>query len=311
MERKSFAVLFQEELRLRLKQEFRFIFVDQWNRDKGEIGLYIRKDGERAGIYRSLSDELQCYQDGSSIEKLVKGYLKKWELAQKEASGQKWCFFSEAGNHLYAGLLNRRWEPEHMACYHLGDLIGICVLTRHKDQVTEIYLPDEGDLKKWDMTAENLWNIALRNTQLRKPPTAAPLDRIVESIVERELQEDREEGNLEETLQAIREQPSEVPMYLLTNQDAVFGAACILYKNVMERIAETFQSDLIIIPSSIHEIIFVPCKEGEEMPELHFLKELLQGVNEEMKCREEVLSDFLYRYGRDAGKLSVVHNQKV
>lgn len=310
MERKSFADLFQEEFRIHFKQKCRLIVVDQWKADAGEIGIYVRKSGERAGIYGSLSEELFCYQNGGSIEEVVKGYLVKWEMAKKEASSQKWRFFSEAGNHLFAGLLNRRWEAEHMVCYRLGDMIGICVLIYRKDKMVEIYLPDEGDLKNWDVTVESLWTIAIKNSQMQNPPMVTPLDWVVERIVEKELREDREKEEVEETLRLIREQPSKVPMYLLTNQDSIFGAVCMFDTEIMNQIAGAFRSDLILIPSSIHEILIVPCKEGEAALQVRSLEELLHGVSEEMLCKEELLSDFLYYYEWAAKRLTDLHNGK-
>lgn len=306
MERTSFAGLFQRELRIRLEQEYRLIFVDQWNTDAGEIGIYVRKGGERTGIYRSLSDELRCHQNGAGIEGVVTGYLSKLEIAQKEASGKRWRSFSEAEKYLFAGLINQKWEPGHMVCYRFGDFIGICVLIHHEDKMAEIYLPNKDDLKNWDITAESLWKAAKENTQIQKPPIFTPLDQIVEHIIEQELQQDRAKEVVEETLRAIREQPSEVPMYLLTNRDSIFGAVCMLDEDIMNRISETFQSDLILIPSSIHEILIIPCKEGDEVLQACFLKELLHGINEEMPCMEELLSDFLYCYERAARKLRIL-----
>lgn len=44
-------------------------------------------------------------------------------------------------------------------------------------------------------------------------------------------------------------------MYILTNESKSYGASCILYEHALETIRERLKSDLIIIPSSVHETI--------------------------------------------------------
>ena len=50
----------------------------------------------------------------------------------------------------------------------------------------------------------------------------------------------------EELLQAV-------PMQVLSNKERFFGAACMLYPNVLEQIAGDNKEGFFILPSSIHE----------------------------------------------------------
>ena len=47
-------------------------------------------------------------------------------------------------------------------------------------------------------------------------------------------------------------------MLVVTNTTKVNGAVCILYPNVQKQLLETLGEDLIVIPSSIHEVIVLP-----------------------------------------------------
>lgn len=58
----------------------------------------------------------------------------------------------------------------------------------------------------------------------------------------------------------LQHQPAfpETPFYVLTNQNGINGAACILYKDVIKNFAEGMDRDILILPSSIHEVLLLP-----------------------------------------------------
>ncbi len=91
-----------------------------------------------------------------------------------------------------------------------------------------------------------------------------------------------------------------MPMYVLTNKQRMFGAASILYKGQMERIAQMLQDDFYILPSSIHEVIILAKKYGTDE---EYLSHMVQEINQEHLNREEVLSNHAYLYSRQIKKL--------
>lgn len=84
-------------------------------------------------------------------------------------------------------------------------------------------------------------------------------------------------------------------LYVLTNITKSFGAACILYEDELERIADMVEADYYILPSSVHEVIILPDGKGEDPESLH---RMIKEVNENHLTREEVLSDYPYYYSR-------------
>lgn len=90
------------------------------------------------------------------------------------------------------------------------------------------------------------------------------------------------------------------PMYVLTNESRLYGAACILYDDLLADIAKQLDSDLYILPSSIHEVILIPagasCQTG-------YLNSMVQEVNETQVTSEEILSDHVYYYNRREKKV--------
>lgn len=86
-----------------------------------------------------------------------------------------------------------------------------------------------------------------------------------------------------------------VPMYVLTNQQRVNGACCILYQDVLRQISQQLNDNLYILPSSIHEVILIPASTTENPQEL---SRIVQEINQTEVAPEEVLSDCVYHYNR-------------
>ena len=95
----------------------------------------------------------------------------------------------------------------------------------------------------------------------------------------------------------------EAPMYVLTNNLRMYGASTVLYKDLLENISNEMESDLIVLPSSIHEVIIVP---KEELHDGSFYRELVHEVNQNEVPKEDILSDSVYEYIRSEGALRLM-----
>ena len=100
------------------------------------------------------------------------------------------------------------------------------------------------------------------------------------------------------------EEDKTTPLYVATNSDACYGAGVLIYKDMLKTLAERLESDLFIIPCSIHEIII-----GKVMEDCDFsfdsIKDMICHVNSTELKAEEILSDSLYYYNRKAGELGI------
>lgn len=85
------------------------------------------------------------------------------------------------------------------------------------------------------------------------------------------------------------------PLYVLTNSEKLFGAACNTLSKSFTSIAKKMNHDLIIIPSSLHEVLLLPAEQGESSEEY---SSIIQEVNLSELSPEEILSDHAYYYSR-------------
>lgn len=143
------------------------------------------------------------------------------------------------------------------------------------------------------MDEEALYQAALQNTRRLIPFRIVSLKTLLDELrkMEGEALEPEEIG---------------VPMYVLTNDIRIGGAAALLYKEMLDRLALMLGSDLYIFPSSLHEVIAVPAYNGM----LGGLKQMVFEINRTEVFPEDWLSDQVYRYNREERTVTVAEEKQ-
>ena len=85
------------------------------------------------------------------------------------------------------------------------------------------------------------------------------------------------------------------PMYVLTNSNGINGASCMLYREILHEFANELDSNLYLLPSSIHEVIIV---KDDGYISKEDLVDMVVGVNELEVDAEDYLSNQVYYYNR-------------
>ena len=81
----------------------------------------------------------------------------------------------------------------------------------------------------------------------------------------------------------------------MSNSQKYFGASAVLDTKKLDEICEIMGDDLIILPSSIHEVLIISA-EGHDPKELC---QIVHDVNSSCVSPEEVLSENVYLYDRE------------
>lgn len=143
------------------------------------------------------------------------------------------------------------------------------------------------------ISEEELFRLASENTMRISPPHIFPMNEILIDL----LVADGMQKDLAENL--VRD--SSVPMYVITNQQKINGAASILFDDALQELSEKIGSDMYLMPSSIHECIAVPSYFGE--PEE--LAAMVNEINLSQVSLQDRLSNQVYHYERNSHKLSM------
>ena len=142
----------------------------------------------------------------------------------------------------------------------------------------------------WGITVDELYNIALSNTESRLRGTVRSMSSVLTEIMAIEM----DEATATEFFDLFISE-DDVPMYIATNESKQYGATVIVYRDLLKEVANKLNSDLYILPSSVHETILVPASIGMNVDEL---KDMVMCVNSTEVAEEEVLSDSVYYYDR-------------
>ena len=90
-----------------------------------------------------------------------------------------------------------------------------------------------------------------------------------------------------------------IPMYVATNETCITGASIILYTGLLEAVSEELGS-FIVIPSSVHELILVPCTCCDNVPAI---SAMVREINATEVLETEILSDKCLFYDAESHTL--------
>lgn len=151
---------------------------------------------------------------------------------------------------------------------HNTDL-RIYIYYRYKNGIIPVTLQDLSDNY---ISAIEAWMIAAHNTMM-----------------------ETEIINVNDLLSTISKVPvlPDFQMFAVTNKSSSMGAGCIINRKAIQEeiINKTNTTKFILLPSSIHEVILVPCPDNVDVNEY---SEMVKAVNEEQVLMKERLSENAY-----------------
>ena len=168
------------------------------------------------------------------------------------------------------------------------------VINVEKESIHNVQVTNELS-KRLGMDEEMLFKSAAENTRRILPPTVRNMKDVITEMFEAQ-------GMPEELSNMMMGQiPEELPMWVITNNVGNNGAVSMLYENELHELAENMESDLYILPSSVHEVIAVSTDMGN--PEE--LAQMVAEINMQEVSLSERLSNQVYHYDKDLRKLSL------
>jgi hypothetical protein len=140
--------------------------------------------------------------------------------------------------------------------------------------------------KKIGFSEPKLFQLALENTKRMFPMTVRLISEVIEEAFS-DLCEETPEGPLD--------------MYVLSNSRDFYGATTIMYDDVLQSLCDQLDSNLYLLPSSVHEFLAIPIREEFNEEDL---KNLVIYVNETVLSEGEKLTDSVYAYNKESHELT-------
>lgn len=157
-------------------------------------------------------------------------------------------------------------------------------------------------MEAWGTDKKELLKLAMHNTQRRFTGHVYNMMSIIESMMGRDAELDKEVRNCFYEMESVYEDDI-CPMYVATNSKKLNGACVMLYDGLLRDFARKTDRNFYIIPSSIHEVILIP--DTLDM-DIHYMKAMVKEVNGTEVSPDEVLSDNVYRYDIDTDRIEMM-----
>ena len=257
-------------------------------------GLTMRGNDEHIAPTIYLEKFFDEFKDGKALSEIVDKILDIYEehKAPKNICVDFFTDFNQAKDRLAMKVVNAEKNAEMLANaphYTFGDLAAIFQVqvdaTEYGNAV--ITVKDE-HMKMWGVKTEDLMNLAKENMAQNQPV--------------------RIQGMMEVLREMMGDVPAEMlptgedQMYVMSNETKINGAAAVIFTEKLDEFAKDKNADLFIIPSSIHECIIVPDTGNINAEDLGAM---VKDVNSTQVAPDEVLSDNVYFYDREAKTLYI------
>lgn len=155
-------------------------------------------------------------------------------------------------------------------------------------------------MERWHLKTGDLWSMALTNTPLCFPAEIRSMTDMLKQIAQGNPNSQYSPSSLDALLE--EEEPI-TPLFVLTNQNSLNGACCMIYRNILKDFADSLGMDLIILPSSIHEVLITPDLPGTSYEEL---SNMVTTINRMEVPPEDQLSNQVYLYTREDDRIRIV-----
>lgn len=145
-------------------------------------------------------------------------------------------------------------------------------------------------LKQFGIPKEKLDADAVRNSQEIFPPALKDMNTMMRGLLGDEFGE-IPDADMMGLMGGVPQDGPE--LYVLTNEENMFGAASMCYPGILQEAAGKIKSDLFVLPSSLHEVLLTPDNGNLDY---HALESMVQEINETVVAPGDRLSDHVYHY---------------
>lgn len=245
------------------------------------MAICIKGENVSPNIYMEYYYELYC--KGFSMEALLNMIKEEYIRARTRLEGKQYEDFNldDVDNCLFIRLVNYEKNKEYLTDCPYIPFLDLAVTFRYIAK-----LSDEGiasvsvrnkDIKRWNLSVEELYDIGLKNTITLFPPRIDKLENLLREFVPGSHSIPESSGKL----------------FVLTNDRGINGATYMVYKDIIREFAMEQKRDIFILPSSIHEVILLPKEDGMDKTEL---MEIVKEANDFTVSKQDFLSENVYFY---------------
>lgn len=316
MEYTEFIEILKEEIVKELGDDLRVSLHSVIKNNSVELqGLSIVEKDMNISPTIYINDYFKEYKNGRKLKSIVQEIIKIYEdnRISKPIDIKFFTEFTKVKEKIVFKLIN--YEKNHTLLQEIPyiqflDLaIVFYCLVSSNEMGNATILVHNNHMDMWKTDINELYSISQQNTPRILGCQIRDMDEIMREILYEDLSKGISENDeMRELLTPLLKTPlgesnrNAIPMFVLSNKSKINGASCLLYHKVLEEFSNRIQRDFYILPSSVHEVIFVPADENYSKNQL---VEMVKEVNMTQVQEEEILSDAVYYYSQKEGKVTM------
>lgn len=284
------------------------------NNDVSLTGITVIKNEINISPTIYMEGYYSRYKDGECYSDLISEMISIFEKSRVNENFDITVFtdFDKARKSIVYKLVNKDKNKTLLKDVPHYDYLDMAIvfytIIDDKDIGKGSILVKNAHLEMWKHTKEEIFEIAKVNTPKLLKYSIKNLQEVLSRILFDKFKNKycNENYDDEMIIDIVNEMlgdnllGSPVSMYVLSNENNLYGAACMLYDNVLHDFADELNSNLIILPSSVHEVIIVP---ENEIVDSERLSQMVKEVNRTQVAEEEILSDSVYIFKKDICKI--------
>lgn len=253
------------------------------NNDIQLTGIIMMRETDKVSPTIYLEEPYRQYSEGTDLNEIVDRIAALYEEQMKDLHLDM-HFFSEfeyVKDRVFHKLINYSQNKKLLKDVpHIKwcDLAVVFYYSMEEEKLGRAsVLIHNNHLDVWNQTAETLYQTAQQNMRRNMPELLVPLQELVSDMTGARLEE------------------NDMKIYILTNKEKMYGASAMLYSDKISKLAASLDSDFLILPSSVHEVLLLP-----DVPDQKYAvyRQMVKEVNTTQVEPEEILSYNLYRYNR-------------
>ena len=270
----------------------------QMDKNNGVVrkGLMIKHKDSNMAPTVYLEEFYQEFLWGKSLDEISLSILNTYRKTAQSTDFDVEYFrdFSQMQEHIVYRVINREKNEQLLKECPFIPFLDLAVVPYVSFSVdgekNGAILIHKKHLQMWKVSEKEIFAIAAENTPKQLSAGIRKMEDTLRELFAVTGIQDRE--NFEKFVEELEESDQRIPIYVLSNQINFYGAACMLYEDVLEMFAQELGEDVYILPSSVHEVLLVPVSKSLPPEEM---QEMVRDINATQIPPEEILSNHIYQ----------------
>lgn len=279
--------------------EMRVLSVNKVNRMMDGINLIGGKDDRLISPTIYINDMYDHYKVCNDLKEAIQTGAERMVNAFRECPEVPNIALADAKDNIVFQLVNTEQNRELLAGVPHREFQDLSIIYRWAMKVDTAGIQSaviKNELaEQLGLTEEQLFKLASENTRRILPPCVKSMNEILREM----FMKDGMPQEIAEMM--VGEMPADQMMWVISNDRGINGAISMLYEDKLHALATELESDLYILPSSVHEVIAVSASMGDP----NELAQIVAEINMDQVTLEERLSNQVYHYDKDLRKLSL------